>query len=186
MVQCTMLKRQIQSLEDATERVRRLLADVDSDTANRQPQPGSWSMLQAIEHLNTVAQIYLPRIDQALAEAPPGTGPYAKGTITGRLMLRQLAPEANRRMSAPKIFRPPTTSLTVVRVLDDFEHVHADLIRQMSEADGKDLGVARVRLPLPVPVHMSLAQTFDVHSVHVPRHVGQAERAARAVNAASA
>jgi len=186
MVQCSILRTHVEIFDESLARVRALLADVDSETASRQPQPGSWSTLQALEHLNTTAQVYFPRIERALAEAKPGGEPYANGTLTGRLMVKQLQPDSGKRMKAPKVFRPPTTALTVVRVLDDFERNHEQWLRLLEAADGLDLGRARVRLPLPIPIHMSVAQAYEVHTLHVPRHVAQAERAARASGSASA
>ena len=153
MVQCSILRSHIETFEASLVRVKTLLAGADSETANRQPQPGAWSALQAIEHLNTTAQVYFPRIEQALAAAEKGSPPYEKGTLTGRLMLKQMAPSAGKRMKSPKVFRPPTTALTVVRVLDDFERDHARWIDLIERSDGLDLGSARVRLPLPIPIH---------------------------------
>lgn len=186
MVQCSVLCAHQETFETSFERVQRLLADLDSETANRQPHAGSWSTLQALEHLNETARVYLPRIERALAEADPGSAPYAHGTRTGRLMIKQMQPDAGKRMKAPKVFRPPTTALTIVRVLDDFSHLHQEWVRLLTAADGKDLGRARVRLPLPIPIHMSLAQAFEVHGMHVPRHIGQAERAAQVARSANA
>lgn len=186
MTECSVLRAHIETFEESTQRVRDLLGELDPDLANRQPHPGSWSALQALEHLNVTARVYHTRLARSLAEAGPGSGPYGKGTRTGRLMIKQMQPGKHRPMKAPKVFRPPTTALTVVRVLDDFQRGHDEWIRLLQEADGKDLETSRVRLPLPIPIHLSVAQTFDVHALHVPRHVAQAERAVQAVRAASA
>ncbi|HKK73257.1 MAG TPA: DinB family protein [Candidatus Krumholzibacteria bacterium] len=187
MVACDTLNRHRHDLEAARERVHRLLDELDPAVANRQPQPGSWSALQAIEHLNATATVYQPRMQRAIAEAPAGGPPYERGTLTGRLFLRSLDPSnAPKRFRAPKIFRPATTSLTATRVRDDFDRYHDAWIRLIDAADGRGLGRSRVRLPLPLPIHMSLAQAFQVHAWHVPRHVAQAERAATAVRAGAA
>lgn len=178
------LRAHAEDFDAASRRVRDLLADLDSETANRQPAPGSWSTLQALEHLNTTARVYHPRLHRAIEGAPPGEPPYEGGTLTGRLFLRQLDPARGaRRLKAPKVFRPPTASLTVVRVADDFQRGHEEWIRLLEASDGRDIGRARVRLPLPLPIHMSVAQAFAVHAMHVTRHVGQAERALASVRA---
>ncbi len=187
MVACDTLNRHRDDFEAARERVHRLLEALDPAVANRQPRPGSWSPLQALEHLNATAAVYQPRMERAIEEAPAGGPPYEGGTLTGRLFLRSLDPtNPPKRFRAPKIFRPSTTSLTATRVLDDFDRQHEAWIRLIASADGRDLGRPRVRLPLPLPVHMSLAQTFQLHAWHVPRHVAQAERAAAVVRAGAA
>ena len=187
MLNCPTLSAHVATFEAATERARALLDGLDSETANRQPHPGSWSALQALEHLNVTARLYHARIERALRDAPEGGPPYEGGTLTGRLFIKQLRPDGGaKRLKAPKVFRPPTTALTVVRVGDDFQRAQDEWIRLIGAGEGRDLGRARVRLPLPLPIHMSVAQAFEVHALHVIRHVGQAERALVAVRAGSA
>ena len=50
------------------------------------------------------------------------------------------------------------------------------LIELAEKADGLPLGVVWIATPVSRWLKVSLAQAFEVHTLHTPRHLGQAER----------
>ena len=48
------------------------------------------------------------------------------------------------------------------------------LLDLMEEADGLDLGRARVPNPAVPLLKVNLAEAFEIHSLHFPRHLEQA------------
>lgn len=174
---CPVLAGAIESLSRAHAHGTALLHALDSYTGNRPPRAGAWSALQAIEHLNVVADRYAPHMETAIACAPSGTAPYRAGTWVGRLLLRSVDPKSTRRLPAPRLFLPPTTSLDPESVCERFDEHHERWRHLASAADGRDLGLARLRLPVTALLKISLEQAFHLHAAHEARHLAQAQRA---------
>src|SRR5690348_10184039 len=76
-----------------------------------QPSPTEWSVAQCIEHLNVAARLYLPRLDEGIADAirrgTYGEGPYSYNVV-GRFFTALMEPPARVSLRAPKPFLPPT------------------------------------------------------------------------------
>ena len=104
-------------IDDLRTQFERISADADAlvtpltDTQlNWQPAPGSWSIAECIEHLNVTARLYLPKLDESIANAIR-RGMYAEGPFSynwiGRFVVRSMEPPARIRFKAPKTFHPP-------------------------------------------------------------------------------
>jgi hypothetical protein len=174
---CPVLAGALESLSRAHAHGIALLQALDADTGNRPPREGAWSALQAIEHLNVIADRYAPHMETAIARAPSGTAPYRAGTWVGRLLLRSVDPRSTRRLPAPRLFLPPATSLDPESVRERFDAHHERWRHLASAADGRDLGIARLRLPVTELLKISLEQAFLLHAAHEARHLAQAQRA---------
>ena len=46
-----------------------LVAPLTEEQFTWRPAPGSWSIAECIDHLNSTARLYLPRLDEGIAEA---------------------------------------------------------------------------------------------------------------------
>ncbi|RYG01118.1 MAG: DinB family protein, partial [Chitinophagaceae bacterium] len=56
----------------------KLLLHHDPELLTRQPAPGSWSVAQAIEHLNAYGRYYIPAINKAIkAKSYPPSETYS-------------------------------------------------------------------------------------------------------------
>lgn len=155
-----------------------LLDSLDAERGNRVPAPGSWSALQAIEHLNVTAEAYHPAMVRSIRDAVPGSAPFGRGTWLGRLLVATVHPENRRRVKTPKRARPAQVRLDPAEVRERYVRHHRDWQQLARDADGLDLGRARVRSPLARWLHLSLEQAFTLQRWHERRHLDQALRAA--------
>ena len=75
-----------------------------------QPAPNAWSIAQCIDHLNVTARLYLPLLDEGIANAIR-QGSYGEGPFTywwlARMFVRMLEPPPRLRMKAPVSFNRP-------------------------------------------------------------------------------
>ena len=73
-----------------------------------------WSIAQCLDHLNVTARLYLPQLDEGIANAIRqglyGEGPF-KYWWFARLFVRMLEPPPRMRVKAPAAFEPPPARL---------------------------------------------------------------------------
>ncbi len=86
-----------------------LVAPLSDAQLHWRATPESWSVAQCIEHLNVTARLYLPYLDEAIANAIRrglyGPGPFRYNWI-GRLFVFSLEPPPRLRTRAPAAFTP--------------------------------------------------------------------------------
>jgi hypothetical protein len=141
-----------------------------------QPSPESWSVAQCLEHLNATARAYLPKLDDAIAEAIRrglyGSGPF-RYSLVGRWMTRAQGPPAKFKVRAPKAFQPSSTR-SRGEIMAAFGAYQVQYIDRLRQANGLDLGRARVSSP-PFPwLRFSLGSGFALMAAHERRHLWQA------------
>lgn len=141
-----------------------------------QPSPESWSVAQCIDHLNATARIYLPKLDEAIADARRrglhGTGPFRYAAL-GRFMTWAQAPPAKFKARAPKTFRP-AVSRSRSEIMAAFAAAQVAFVDRLGQANGLHLGRARVSSP-PFPwLRFSLGSGFALMAAHERRHLWQA------------
>src|SRR6185436_4931844 len=91
-----------------------LVTPLSDHQFNWRPASEAWSVAECVEHLNVTARMYLPKLDQAIADAISrgryGEGPFRYSWL-GRWFVRLQEPPAKVRIRAPKSFQPgPTRS----------------------------------------------------------------------------
>ena len=143
-----------------------------------QPAPESWSVAQCIDHLNVTAREYLPRLDDAIADAIRrglyNPGPYTYNVI-GRLMKWLMEPETRIRTRTPKAFQPPPGRARQ-EVMAAFRAYQVQFIDRLRQANGLDLARARVASPASRWIRMPLGSGFAMTIAHERRHLEQARR----------
>jgi hypothetical protein len=153
-----------------------LVAPLDDDRFNWQPAPGVWSVAQCIEHLNVTTRLYLPKLDEGIAEAIRrglyGEGPFTYNWI-GRFFVFSLEPPPRVRVKAPKAFHPVPyrARQDVLAAFCAYQKQYIDRLRQ---ANGLDLARARVSSPTATWIRMPLGSGFALVAAHERRHLWQA------------
>jgi hypothetical protein len=155
-----------------------LVAPLDEAQFNWQPVPGAWSVAECLEHLNVTARLYLPKLDDGIADAIR-RGLYAEGPFTynwiGRLFAGILEPPAKFKVKAPQTFHPaPHRSRH--DIMAAFRAYQVQYIDRLRQANGLDLSRARVRSPASKWLRMPLGSGFAVMTAHERRHLWQARR----------
>jgi hypothetical protein len=157
-----------------------LVAPLSDEQFYWQPSPESWSIAQCIEHLNVTAREYLPKLDEGIAEAirrgQYGEGPFTYSRI-GRLMVRTTEPPPRIRVRAPKQFHPPNARRRQ-EVMAAFRAYQVQYVDRLRQANGLDLGRAKVRSPVASWLRFSLGSGFALMVAHERRHLWQARNVA--------
>jgi DinB superfamily len=145
-----------------------------------QPRPNAWSIAQCIDHLNITARMYLPVLDEGIANAIRqghyGEGPYGYSWLA-RMFVRMLEPPPRPRVKAPAAFQPPPLR-TRHEIMAAFRAYQVQYIDRLRQANGVDLARARVRSPAASWLRVPLGCGFAAMTAHERRHLWQAQKVA--------
>jgi hypothetical protein len=158
-----------------------LVAPLNEAQFKWQPAPGAWSVAECLEHLNVTARLYLPHLDEAIADAIR-RGLYAEGPFKynwiGRFAVRSMEPPARFRMRAPTSFHPPPNR-SRHEIMAAFGAYQVQFIDRLRQANGLDLARARVRSPAARWLRLPLGSGFALMTAHERRHLWQAREVTR-------
>lgn len=175
----SLLQAAIRAHEEARQRLTGLVEGLSDAQANWKPAPKSWSIAECIEHLNQALETYMEKmtsaIDLAREQGQTGAEPYGRGTLTGRLLVNVLNKPA-KKVRAPGVFQPASSRLAIDETAESLHGNLTQLIEAAKRADGLALGAIKIATPVSGLIRLSLAQAFEVHTLHTPRHLAQAER----------
>lgn len=177
-------------LSDLVSRTARLMAEAEcfralpEETLNRKPAPGSWSVLECLEHLNLYGDFYLPAIENVLREKGDsrGDGQFRSGWL-GNYFAESMQPK-NGKLKKMKTFadKDPSGSRLPADVLDRFLAQQQRMAGLLKKAETADL--SRLKTPVSISrwINLRLGDTFRFVIYHNERHVAQAQRALAAVS----
>jgi len=177
----------LQTIGAETEKVsaeaQRLTSGLSEAQLNWKPAPNSWSIAQCLEHLAVSGEKFGPYMTNAIARGREkrranGAVPYRPSRLGGWL-IKQLVPEATRKVPAPKIFRPSEAS-AIKDPLGRFLRQQQEFLRFVNDAGGIDYNKTRLRSPVTALMRYSLADAFVITVVHGQRHLAQAQRVKKA------
>jgi DinB superfamily len=155
-----------------------LVAPLSDEQFTWQPSPVSWSIAQCIDHLNVTARLYLPQLDEGIANAIRqglyGEGPF-KYWWFARVFVRMLEPPPRMRVKSPAAFQPPPAR-TRREIMAAFRAYQVQYVDRLRQANGLDLARARVRSPVASWIHVPLGTGFAAMTAHERRHLWQARR----------
>jgi hypothetical protein len=166
---------------------RTLVAGLTESQGGWRPAPGSWSVAECLDHLATANRVYLaamtPPAARALAEGRRRRRPALPGVI-GRWFIGSLEPPPKPlfRSKAPRPIRPrdaPPLADAVAAFLASQNEVREFLRRY----GGIDLAGVRFPNPFVRGVRFSLATGLHVIAAHERRHLWQAWRVRRGIEA---
>ncbi|QJB34706.1 DinB family protein [Chitinophaga oryzae] len=156
-----------------------------ADVLSYTPQPGTWSALQCLEHLNTYGRFYLPALDKAITAAERnGSQPLEtfKSSWLGAWFTKQMQPtpdgKLRSRMKSPK-GHLPAVQPDAAGVLSEFIRQQETMEALMDRAAKINLQKAKVPTSLSGFIKLSVGDTFGFMTAHINRHVLQAENVIR-------
>lgn len=143
--------------------------------------PSRWSIAENLIHLKVTADVFLPSMDQAIADARRrhlyAEGPFFPG-VMGRFYIWYVKPPVRIRLRAPKPLKPllegPATA-----ALQQFLQSQQDILQRVEAANGLDLQRAWFKSPLASFIRMNLLTIFSVCCGHERRHLWQASKVRR-------
>jgi len=172
-------------IDEFRRQFEQISADVDALAAplseaqfSWKPNPNTWSIAECLEHMNATARLYLPSLDEGIADAIR-QGAYAEGPFAynwlGRLFTRLMEPPSRLRVSAPKETHPGPERPKRETVAG-FRAYQVQYIDRLRQANGIDLARARARAPVLTWIPIPLGSAFAVMAAHERRHLWQARR----------
>jgi hypothetical protein len=166
-------RRQFERLADEADALAAPLTDVQFAW---QPSPASWSIAQCIDHLNVTARLYLPQLDEGIANAIRqglyGEGPFKYWWLP-RILVKLQEPPPRLRVKSPTAFLPPPAR-TRREIMAAFRAYQVQYVDRLRQANGLDLARARVRSPAASWISVPLGTGFAAMTAHERRHLWQA------------
>ncbi len=165
-----------QSFEQIADEADGLAGTLRDEQFNWTPPSGGWSVAQCIEHLNVTARLYLPSLDEGIADAIRrglyGEGPFRYNWL-GRMIVRSQEPPVRRKLRAPAAFVPPARRARP-ESMAAFRAYQVQFIDRLRQANGLDLSRARVKSPALKWLRLPLGSGFALVVAHERRHLWQA------------
>ena len=166
-----------QQFERLATEAEALVAPLSEEQFTWRPAPGSWSVAECIDHLNVTARLFLPQLDESIAEATRrglyGEGPFDHDFV-GRFFVRTMEPPARLKIKAPTSFQPAQRSRS--EIMAAFRGYQVQFVDRLRQASGLDLRRAKVHSPASTWIRMSLNSGFALMCAHERRHLWQAQR----------
>jgi len=139
-------------------------------------EPGRWSIAENLLHLRTTAEVFMPALDAAIAQAREmnwrSEGPF-RLTMMGRLFVWYTEPPPKIRLPAPAPLKPVLQG-PAAQALPLFLESQQWILQRLEASNGLDLNRARITSPLAKFVRMDLLTIFHVCGSHGRRHIWQA------------
>jgi len=152
--------------------------DLTAQQLNWKPSAEQWSVAQCFDHLLTTNAAYFPVFDEILSGEKTPTFwerlPWLPA-VWGKLLIKAVAPESQRKLKAPKIFRPSSSTVDEA-IIRRFVEQQNQVIKYMKATEGLDL--ERIKIPSPVTgfITYSLLDAYRIIINHERRHLLQATR----------
>lgn len=145
---------------------------------NWKPGAEQWSVAQCFDHLVTANAAYFPIFEKVLSGEKKNTFweglPWLPG-FWGKLVIKAVSPESPRKLKAPKIFTPSSSSVdgAIVRRFIDQQN---QVISYMKATEGMDLEKIKISSPVTGLITYSLLDAYRIIINHEKRHLLQAIR----------
>jgi DinB family protein len=155
-----------------------LFGHLNSDQLNWKPAADSWSVAQCLDHLVSINHEYYPVFDRILK------GEYRKTFLHGmpflpaffgRVMIKAVSPESQRKFKAPGAARPSSSSIDP-QIVDRFIAHQRETLGRMKSLEGRGPSGIIITSPFAGAVVYSLLDAFRVVVAHERRHFAQARR----------
>lgn len=168
------LRRQFEKL---TNEVDILVSPLTDAEFSWRPSLDQWSVGECIDHLNAIARVYLPVLDDGIADAIRrslyGPGPFRYNWI-GRLHVFLTRRNSWIRARAQRSFQP-APSRSRQEIMAAFRAYQVQYVDRLRQANGLDLARARAASPLWRWLPMPLGSAFELLIAHEWWHLAQAQ-----------
>lgn len=151
-------------LSEARDRIHRL----PEDRWQQRPAPGRWSPGEHAVHLTLTTRAFLPLLEEALRNAPAGTGPYKKDFI-GWMLGWVIEPPARMKVKTTAPFEPPQVDRETA--LRDFDASQEELSAFLRKAAGRALDRVKIVSPFDGRVRYSAWSALRILAAHQRRHL---------------
>ena len=173
-----------QSYQSSHDLAIQVSGQLSDEQFNWKPSATSWSVGECIEHLNIVAEKYLPLFESASsADHPNGNGPFRYGLIS-RKFINSVSPDS-RRLPTADAMKPPAgtadrSALNKKQTLEAFDSLTQRYLVVIDNCEGLDIAAIKIRSPFLKLLRLPLGAFLEALGQHAIRHVHQAKRVTEA------
>ena len=162
-------------------RIAAIARGLDPEQLVRRPAPAKWSVGHVLEHLLLMDELFLRPVEPLVRDSARDASAFARPwqpSFIGRKIAESLAKPSP--LKAPKVGRPATPRPAVV---ERFAENAARFEGLLDTAAALDWNAVRLRPPVApwLPIKINLGDVFNIHTVHVQRHLRQIERVAATI-----
>lgn len=143
---------------------------------NFKRDPGSWSVLECLEHLNLYGRFYLPEIAKRIEEGKGKSEAVFKSGWLGNYFANSMLPK--EKLNKMKTFKNmnPVNSKLDKRVIGEFIDQQNELLSLLEASRNVSLGKTRTAISISKLIQLKLGDTFRFVIYHNQRHLVQALR----------
>ena len=153
-------------------------SDLTTQQLNWKPSADQWSVAQCFDHLVTANEAFFQIFEKVLSGEKENTFweslPWLPA-FWGKMVIKAVAPESTRRLKAPKIFQPSSSSVDgaiIRRFIDQQDRV----IRYIRATEDLDLEKIKISSPVTNLITYSLMDAYRIIITYEKRHFLQAMR----------
>lgn len=164
-------------LEKQLQEVISVFQNLAAPTLLRSSAQGGWSIAECFEHLNTYAEYYHPKIQQALKRTRVSEVlPLFRNTWLGLYFIRTMRTEGTpKKYKAIKQHQPKSIENPELVISRYIQH-QEDLLKLLHEASTKDLKNVKIKTSLAPLIRINGGDAIEFLLVHNQRHIQQARR----------
>jgi len=161
-----------------SDETRTCFGDLTAPQLNWKPSADRWSVAQCFDHLVTANRAFFPTFEKVLSGEKRNTFweslPWLPA-LWGKLLIQGVAPETKRKLKAPKIFHPSSSSVDGA-IIRRFIDQQSQVIRYMKASEDLDLEKIIISSPVTNLITYSLMDAYRIIINHERRHFLQAKR----------
>ena len=146
-----------------------------SNQLNYKPNPGAWSILQCLEHLNRYAAFYLPEIEKAVSQNTIPSLVFKSGILGNMLVSMVIAKEGGKKMKTFAAMDPQDMQLGP-NVIALFIANQQRLINALTTARNTNLNKGKIPVTFTKLLRLNTGNALRFTVYHNQRHVQQALR----------
>ncbi len=152
--------------------------DLTAQRLNWKPSAEQWSVAQCFDHLVTANEAYFLTFEKVLSGKKQNTFweslPWLP-TFWGKMLIKAVAPESKRKLKAPKIFHPPSSTVDAA-IIRRFIDQQNQVVRYLKATEDLDLEKIKISSPVTHFITYSLMDAYRIIINHEKRHLLQARR----------
>ena len=154
----------MQTLEDGRQEFLNAVSGLTEAEAQAHPQADRWSVLECVEHVTTVEERFLGRIEKAAREGAPPINQQHEAELAARVKDRSI------RAQAPEFVRPTGRFPTLAEAVGAFDAVRVRTLR-FAERNAAELYSLAEAHPRFGPLNGT--EFLIMMNSHVLRHTAQ-------------
>ena len=145
------------------------------EALNYHPAPGTWSVLECIEHLNYYGNFYLPEMEKQIAASSYPSEEFFKSGFLGNYFAKSMRPKEKLNKMKTLKSQDPLNKQLDGAVLDVFVDHQLQLISLLKKAKKVSLTKTKTNISITKYLRLRLGDTLRVVIYHNQRHIKQAQ-----------